>query len=338
MAKELAQTKENLAPTPAAAITMGCSRGFAQWLLANRVSIALTSYQSGRLYLIGVDGNGALSVHERAFERSMALCRSGRSLWLATAYQLWRFENRPSAGAGLPDACFAPREARITGDIDIHDLGVLADGRLVFVNTLHSCIATISHEHSFTALWKPAFVSALMPEDRCHLNGMAMQGGAITHASAICRSDVSHGWRDRRATGGVLIDVAGDAIVAEGLCMPHSPRWHEGRLWLLNSGRGELGTVDLASGRFEPVAFLPGFLRGLAFAGRFAIVGLSKPRDGSFSGLPLDAALRERDADPRCGVYIVDTRSGAVVEWFEFASATIRKPASKCRARNRPPT
>ena len=307
-------------PASETAITISCSRGLAQWLLANSLSIAFTSYQSGRLYLVGVDGDGALSVHERAFERSMALCTSGRSLWLATAYQLWRFENCGQVGAGLPDTCYAPREARITGDVDIHDIGVLNDGSLVFVNTAFSCLSGISDQYNFRTLWKPEFISALVPEDRCHLNGMAVYDGHVTHVSALCRSDAAHGWRDRRATGGLLIDVRENRITIEGLCMPHSPRWHDGRLWLLNSGKGEFGTIDPVSGTFEAVAFLPGFLRGLAFIGNYAMVGLSKPRDGSFSGLPLDDMLTARDADPRCGIYVVDIRSGAILEWFEFNS------------------
>jgi uncharacterized protein (TIGR03032 family) len=105
--------------------------------------------------------------------------------------------------------------------------------------------------------------------------------------------------------------------VATGLSMPHSPRWHNGRLWLLNSGTGEFGHADLKSGKFEPVVFCPGYMRGLYFYGDFALIGLSKPRyNKTFEGLPLDENLKKHGAEANCGVYVVDLRTGAVVHWL----------------------
>ena len=112
------------------------------------------------------------------------------------------------------------------------------------------------------------------------------------YVSMVSASNVADGWRDRRGSGGLAMDIATNAIVCEGLSMPHSPRLHGGRLWLLNSGAGELGTVDPPRQAFEPRAFCPGFSRGLAFAGDHAIVGLSLARESrTFRDLPLDAAL-----------------------------------------------
>ena len=98
-------------------------------------------------------------------------------------------------------------------------------------------------------------------------------------------------------------------------------RWHDGKLWVLNSGTGHLGTVDLSSGLFEPLVFMPGFVRGLAFHNNHAIVGLSLPRDGTFAGLQLDEELKKRDADPWCGVQVINLSSGDVVEWIRFETA-----------------
>jgi uncharacterized protein (TIGR03032 family) len=136
-------------------------------------------------------------------------------------------------------------------------VGFGTDGRPLFANTLFSCIATVSDSHSFKPVWKPTFISRLAAEDRCHLNGLVLEGGQPRYVTAVSRSDVADGWRDRRAEGGIMIDVASQEIIAQGLSMPHSPRLWDGRLWLLNSGTGELGAVDIASGRFEPVAFCP---------------------------------------------------------------------------------
>jgi uncharacterized protein (TIGR03032 family) len=220
------------------------------------------------------------------------------------------------------DAVYAPHAAWVTGDLDVHDVGFGADGRPVFVNTLFGCIAAVSDGHSFRPLWRPPFLSRLAAEDRCHLNGMAMAAGRPLHATAVSRSDVADGWRDGRADGGVAIDVASGEIVAAGLSMPHSPRLHGGRLWLLNSGTGEFGHVDLVAGRFEPVAFCPGYARGLAFLGNHAVVGLSLARaDRAFSGLALDGALAARGAEARCGLAVIDLASGDMAHWLRLEGA-----------------
>jgi uncharacterized protein (TIGR03032 family) len=194
----------------------------------------------------------------------------------------------------------------------------MGDGRILFVNSLFSCLATLSPTHAFRVFWKPPFISKLAAEDRCHLNGLAMKDGQPAYVTATSRSDVVNGWRNRRAEGGCVIDVNTNAIVTEKLSMPHSPRWAGDRLWVLNSGTGHLGTVDLDNGTLEQRAFCPGFLRGLAFHNGHAIVGLSLPRDGSFSGLQLDEELKKRDADPWCGVQIVNLASGDIVEWIKL--------------------
>ena len=115
-----------------------------------------------------------------------------------------------------------------------------------------------------------------------------MENGKTRYVSAVCRSDVVAGWRDRRELGGCIVDVAENRIVTEKLSMPHSPRVHEGQLWALDSGRGYFVRIDRTTGHIEKIAFCPGFLRGLALHGHYAIIGLSLPRDGAFSGLELD--------------------------------------------------
>ena len=305
---------------PKTGTQISCSRGFAPWLAQNNVSFGLTSYQSGRLYLVGHQADGILSFHERHFVRAMGVAATPQRIFLANHFQIWRLENilAPGQTDGVFDRNYVPRNAQTTGDLDIHDVGIDASGRVIFVNTKYSCLATPSTTHSFKPVWKPRFISRLAPEDRCHLNGLAMKDGEARYVTAVCRSDVVTGWRDRRAEGGLIIDVKSDELVTQKLSMPHSPRWHDGKLWVLDSGRGRLCTVDEASGAAETVAFLPGFLRGLAFHGPFAFVGLSLPRDGSFSGLELDSELEKRDAEPWCGVQVIDTRTGDVVQWIRF--------------------
>lgn len=313
-----------MSPPPPETFALTASRGFTAWLGRTGGSLAFTTYQAGKVFFLGLRPDGSQWVHERTFARSMGLAVSpdARTLLLATHYQLFRFDNLLPAGqaaADGADAVYVPRVAWITGDLDLHDVAFDTAGRPLFVNTLFSCIAAASDGASFRPLWRPPFVSRLAPEDRCHLNGMAVEHGAVRYVTAVSRSDVADGWRDRRADGGIVVDVATDAIVCEGLSMPHSPRLHAGRLWLLNSGAGEFGFVDVAARRFVPVAFCPGYARGLAFAGGCAIVGLSLSRENrTFQGLPLDGALAGKGAEPRAGLIIVDLASGDTVAWVRL--------------------
>ena len=298
---EPGETEKGARNQPAApqfGFKVATSRQFTAWLRERVVSIAFTTYQTNRLFLAGRMPDGRVSLFERMFPRAMGLHASSERLWMSSLFQLWRLDNilQPGQVQDGFDRIFIPSIAYTTGDLDIHDLAIDRDGQVVFVNTMFSCLATIADGYSFEPLWKPPFISKLAAEDRCHLNGLAMRDGEPAFVTAISRSDITDGWRDRRRDGGVLIDVASGEIVVQGMSMPHSPRWHNGRLWIFESGTGYFGSVDLDEGRFEPLTFCPGYLRGLAFVDHFAIVGLSKPRIRNFQGLPLD----ENSGQPRC--------------------------------------
>jgi uncharacterized protein (TIGR03032 family) len=297
------------------------SREFPGWLAEQRVSLAFTTYQTGKLFFIGLRPGGQLAAFERTFNRCMGLWADGQTLWMSTLYQLWRFENVLKPGF-LHDGCdrlYVPKVGYTTGDLDIHDIAVEAGGRVLFVNTKFGCLATLSERDSFTPLWRPPFLSRLAAEDRCHLNGLALDEGRARYLTAVSTSDVADGWRDRRRDGGVVLDVLDNRVVASGLSMPHSPRVYRGRLWLLNSGTGYFGSVGGAGGAFEPLTFCPGYLRGLAFVGDYAVVGLSRPRhDKTFGGLALDEALAAKGAEARCGLHVIDLRSGDAVHWLRL--------------------
>lgn len=307
--------------TAAPVFEISTSRQMLSWLAEQKLAIALTTYQIGKLYFIGLKPDNTLSVFERSFNRCMGLCATSNGLYMSSLYQVWRFENvlEPRQQQDGFDRLYVPQVGYTTGDLDIHDMAVDSDGRLVFVNTLFGCLATLSATHSFKPLWRPTFISKLAAEDRCHLNGLAMKDDRPGYVTAVSQSDVADGWREHRADGGIVIDVNRNEIVCTGLSMPHSPRWYNGRLWLLNSGTGDFGYVDLATGRFEPLCFCPGYMRGLSFHGDFALVGLSKPRHNkTFSGLALDANLKSRNAEARCGVQVIDLRTGDTVHWLRM--------------------
>ncbi len=309
------------APAPAAEpwAEVYSSRDFPNWLAEQHVSLAFTTYQTEKLFFIGLLPGGHLAIHERTFNRCMGLWADGQTLWMSTLYQLWHFENALKAGFQYNgcDRLYIPKVGYTTGDLDVHDIAVEAGGRVVFVNTKFGCLATLHARDSFTPLWRPPFLSRLAAEDRCHLNGLALEDGRARYVTAVSTSDVADGWRDRRRDGGVVLDVRTNQVIASGLSMPHSPRVYRGRLWLLNSGTGYFGSVDLQSGQFEPLTFCPGYLRGLAFVGDYAVVGLSRPRhDKTFGGLVLDETLTAKGADARSGLHVIDLRTGDTVHWL----------------------
>ena len=308
-------------PASSPALELMASRQFTAWLAELQVSLAFTTYQSGKLFLLGLQPDSRLSVFERTFNRCLGLWSDGQTMWMSSLYQLWRFENvlKPGQNANGYDRLFTPKVGYVTGDLDIHDVAIDDNGRPVFVNTLFGCLATTSDRYSFVPIWKPPFISKLAAEDRCHLNGLAMENGHPKYVTSVCQSDVADAWRDRRRDGGCVIDVTTNETIVSGLSMPHSPRVYRNKLWLLDSGTGFFGFVDLKSGRFESMTFCPGYLRGLSFVGNYAVVGSSLQRENrTFSRLALDDNLKSRGAEPRCGLYVIDLRNGDLVHWVRI--------------------
>ena len=296
-------------------------------------SIALSTYQAGKVAMIGWDGR-SVSLVMREFDKPLGMttghteqeqkendppnrivlatredvCFFGSAPLLARDYQ----QDRP----GRYDALYLPRATYHTGDLATHDVTLVGDD-VYLVATRFSCVARLSREFNFEPVWKPSFISELAPEDRCHLNGLAMVQGRPKYATALGRTNEPGGWRQRKKDGGIVLDIQTDEIVADGLSMPHTPRWHDGRLWLLDSGRGRLLRLDPASGEQETICELPGYLRGLCFVGPWVVVGMCKIREKHiFGGLP----VQEKHKELRCGAAVVDTRTGEMVGMFEFTS------------------
>ena len=281
-------------------------------------TLLVSTYQTGKLVAVR-ELDGKVNTHFRALESPMGISHQDGRLAVGTKSQVWEYQNLPQLTAQLQppgryDACYVPRLVSYTGDLRVHDVA-WAEDELWICATRFSCLATLDGEHSFVPRWRPPFISDLRADDRCHLNGMAVVDDKIRYVTALGDSDEPGGWREKKADGGVLIDVESGETVIGGLSMPHSPRWHQDELWLLESGQGTLAKADLESGKVETVAELPGFTRGLAFAGKFAFVGLSEVREATtFGGLPLTGRLEERE----CGVWIVDIESGEVAGFLRF--------------------
>jgi uncharacterized protein (TIGR03032 family) len=286
------------------------------------ISLIVSTYQAGKLVFFRADG-AALNTHFRGFNRPMGVALEGDRLAIGTGLEIWEYHNSPAIARRLPppgkhDACFLPRHGHVTGDIQIHEMGWGGE-ELWFVNTRFSCLCTRHPHYSFVPRWRPAFVTALVPEDRCHLNGLCLIQGHPAFVTALGETDTKGGWRANKKDGGILIEVATGKILLRGLSMPHSPRWYNDRLWLLDSGKGGLGYLDPVTLRYERVAELPGFTRGLDFCGPLAFVGLSQVRESAvFSGIPIaEKALAERN----CGVWVVNIENRELIGFVRFEEA-----------------
>lgn len=305
-------------PDPTSPYRSVSSSSFADLLGQLGSTVLASTYQTGKVVAVR-ELDGKLNTHFRPFESPMGMAYRNGRLAIGTRTQVWDYQNLPQVTDRLQDshrydACFVPRSVRYTGDIRVHDVAWAGD-ELWAVATRFSSLVTFDGDHSFIPRWQPSFISALVPEDRCHLNGLATVDNEIRYVTALGVSDTAGGWRETKSTGGVIIDVASGEIAAAGISMPHSPRWHRGRLWVLESGQGALSVVDLDSGKLETVAELPGFTRGLALVGPFAFVGLSEVREATtFGGLPLTARLEDR----QCGVWVVNIETGQTVAFLRF--------------------
>jgi uncharacterized protein (TIGR03032 family) len=292
----------------------------------------------------------------RQFNKPLGLAVRGSALALATRHEVTLFADAPLLARdylenqpGRYDALYLPRAGYYTGDVNVHDVafageaagtgpgaaglgrsdgaagGGSVDGTgaagateagLWLVNSRFSCLASLSRAFSFEPRWKPPFVSEIVPEDRCHLNGLAVVDGRPGYVTALGETDAAGAWRANKAAGGVIVHVDSGEVVLRGLSMPHSPRWHDGRLWVLNSGAGELWVVDPGRGTHDVVCALPGYLRGLCFVGgTHAVVGLCQIREKHiFGGLP----VQQRHPKLLCGVAVIDLRTGKQTGLFEF--------------------
>jgi uncharacterized protein (TIGR03032 family) len=322
MADEQPSAMSDLPRGTKAVVDVRCapSSSLAPLLHRLQVSVLLSSPHSGNVILVSApDGQLAVSFH--TFQRAMGLAVSREAVAVCSHTEVWFLRNAPDIAAkieppGRHDAAYLARATHFTGDIQAHEAAWIG-GELWLVNTLFSCLCTLHERHSFTPRWRPPFVTELVPEDRCHLNGLAVRDGRPVYVTAISETNSAQGWRAHKASGGCLIEIAGGQVVARDLCMPHSPRLVQDRIYLADSGTGRLVAIDLADGRAETVANLPAFTRGLAVHGSTAFVGLSRIRPTSdMTGLPVTA-----HPEPlQCGLAAVDLTTGQTVAHLYISS------------------
>jgi uncharacterized protein (TIGR03032 family) len=278
----------------------------------------VSTYQAGKLVTVGASA-GKLNIRLHNFEQAMGLAAHSKRLAVGSRGVIWLLQNAGELAPKLDppgtfDACYLARQSFITGNIHGHEMAWVGD-ELWVVNTLFSCLCTLHEDFSFVPRWQPPFITELAANDRCHLNGLAVDSGKPRYVTCMAESNEPGGWRPSKATSGRVLDIASGESVTRGMAMPHSPRVRGGRLWVLNSGHGTLEVVDVKSGKRDVVTTVPGYTRGLAFHEHFAFVGMSRVRETAvFGGVP----IAEKRDELRCAVAMVDLQRGEAVAFLEF--------------------
>jgi len=258
------------------------------------VSLVLTTYQAGKMIILSAPTPDKLVQLPRNFDKAMGIAIGNDMLGVASKTEISVFRNSPGHAMEYPDQpntydnLYIPKATYYTGSIDAHDL-VFSKAGLLAVNTTFSCLALIDDEYSFKPVWKPPFITEIEPGDRCHLNGVALLNGAPEYVTALGKTNEPGAWRTNKSKGGLIIHVPTNEIVVEGLSMPHTPRIYGDQLFFLNSGKGELMAMDIATRKTEVIKSFPYFLRGMAQVGDYLFIGLSKIRKSStsFQELPI---------------------------------------------------
>jgi len=282
------------------------------------ISLILSTYQAGKVIILSSDGERMYQL-VRDFSRPMGIALREQLMALAGALGVTVFRTDSHLAKTYPekpdvyDAFYYPTSVFRTDYVDIHDIAFTKKG-LIGVNTSFSCLCKLDGEYSFNPIWKPPFIEKYLPQDLCHLNGMAVDDtGEIQYVTAFGETASKEGWREHKLTSGILMDLKTNQIALSGLPMPHSPRIYKGDIYMLLSATEQLIKVDLETKSYQVVAKLDGFIRGLNFKDQYAFIGVSKLRNThTFSDLELV------DKEIKAGVVIVDLNSGKVVGKIEY--------------------
>ena len=281
-------------------------------------TLVFSTYQAGKVIFIRATSPEKIEQYALDFPRPMGLAVSDERIAVATRDEVVVLANTSAEGStesviGAAEATYVQEKTYFSGEVDTHDLAWGKDG-LWAINTLLSSMALTGESSDFESQWRPPFVSDVVPEDRCHLNSVAMVDGQPEYVTAFGEVDTFEGWRENRVSGGIVMDVSSGEIVVEGLPMPHSPRVYDGKLYLLLSGTGELVCAEPETGGYEVVAQLPGFVRGMARCGDYLFVGLSKLRKTSstFAALPIS------EQAVFSGIVVVSLSEGRIVEHLRY--------------------
>ena len=285
-------------------------------------TLAVSIYQAGKILLINTDKEGSFKMTPISYSKPMGITSENEKLAITTKTELHLYANSAELASGIKtangelDHLYLPRVTYHTGDLDLHDIAYV-NGRITAVNTRYSCICQFDENHNFTPIWSPPFITQNTPEDRCHLNGMELENGKLKYITALGSGDYKDSWRENITESGILMDIPANKVVLDGLAMPHSPRLHNGKLYLLESAKGELVEIDPETYAKRTIVKLKGLVRGLAIHNNLAFIGISKLREGSTTFGKLGDDVKAENAS----IHIVDIKHSAILGVLNFGGS-----------------
>lgn len=291
----------------------------AQLLNELNISLAISTYQAGRVVILSSKNGETISQVPIPFKKPMGIACDSNRLAIALLDKVQIFSKCQDEEGERPESLqkfenlYIPLAELKTGELDLHDLE-FGKGGLWAVNTRFSCLSNFDMKNSFNPMWKPAFISTLSSTDKCHLNGMAVEDGVPIYATALGQEDEAQSWRKNIVSGGVLIEIKSGQIILDGLAMPHSPRLIDGQLFLLQSAKGELVKVNVQTNSFEVVLKTNGFLRGMSVLNNYAFIGVSQARKSSktFDQLPVT------DMRKHAGIIVFDLEKNEIIGEIKY--------------------
>lgn len=298
------------------------SQNIPELLLELNCSLAISTYQAGKLIFISAKDKNSLVQLGKTVAKPMGVAFDGRRLAVAGKSSVFVYSAAADMAATYPrqpntyDTLFLPRAQHFTGLMDIHDIAWIQD-KLLMVNTSCNCLAWLDSFYNFQLFWKPPFITTIMPDDRCHLNGLAVENGKPKYVSMFSSTDIAEGWRNISTNAGLIMDIESGEIVTNNLTMPHTPRVINGKLYVLQSAGGTLSEVDTNTGKCNTVKNLGRYIRGMAFYKGFLFIAFSKIRENSssFSHLPIAATSHE------AGIAVIHFASGNVVGEIKYQNS-----------------
>jgi len=288
-------------------------------LLKLQCSIGISTYQAGKLLFISPKDENSLSMLPRSFNKPMGFELNGNKLVLATKDEVIVFEDSKDLATHYPNkpntynSLFTPRVTFHTGQVDMHDIAFGKDG-IWAINTSFSCLCQINGSFNFIPRWQPPFITEMVSEDRCHLNGMVIIDGKPKYVTMLGKTNTAQGWRETIVDGGLLMDVETNEIILDKLAMPHSPKMHNNELYMLLSASGKVIKVNIAEKTYETIKQFDGFCRGMDIYGDFMFIGMSKLRKNSSTF----AKLSFSDNADTAGIKIIHIPTKALVGELTF--------------------
>ena len=327
-------------------IAINSDRYFVDWLATVKGSILVCGYKNNTLFAIGHSkdlnrGSNIIACHASTLARPMVVFydRKNKQLVVGTKSEIIQYHNDGSSKTNDPiysdfDTTLKKKQVNITNDIDIHDVVIARNNKIYFCSSLFNCVCQLSSNNNFDVHWKPPWVNKIAQEDRCHLNGLCCVDGIPKYITAVSRGNFKKSWYENRENKGIVYDIIKNKLICKNLTMPHSPTYYNEKLWLLDSGSGYFGYVDLSTilsqddeeyHPFVPEVFLPGFIRGMSFVNdTYVIIGCSLDRhDMVFSNLPLNQNLKDRSVSAKCGIYVINITTMNIVHEFIFTSGVV---------------